>query len=70
LQSTASVGEVPYAWSIESDALVWGANATAVLKFADPASLQFATPMPRKMESVAASTGAIPISARQAKRAS
>ena len=35
----ASVGEVPYAWSIESDALVWGANATAVLKFADPASL-------------------------------
>jgi diguanylate cyclase (GGDEF)-like protein len=38
--------------------------------FADPASLQFATPMPRKMESVAASTGAIPISARQAKRAS
>src|SRR4029077_20345167 len=38
--------------------------------FADPASLQFATPMPRKLESVAASTAAIPISARQAKRAS
>jgi diguanylate cyclase (GGDEF)-like protein len=38
-QIMASVGEVPYAWSIESDALVWGANATAVLKFADPASL-------------------------------
>jgi diguanylate cyclase (GGDEF)-like protein len=38
-QIMASVGEVPYAWSIESDALVWGANAAAVLKFADPAAL-------------------------------
>src|SRR6185503_15171356 len=35
----ASVGEVPYEWSIESDALVWGANAAAVLKLADPTVL-------------------------------
>ena len=35
----ASVGEVPYEWSIESDDLVWGANAVAVLKLADPAAL-------------------------------
>ena len=27
----ASVGEVPYEWSIESDALTWGVNAAAVL---------------------------------------
>src|SRR2546423_1698295 len=38
--------------------------------FADPASLQFAAPMPRKLEAAIASTAAIPITARQAKRAS
>lgn len=30
-QIMASVGEVPYAWTIESDALSWGANAASVL---------------------------------------
>jgi diguanylate cyclase (GGDEF)-like protein len=34
-----SVGDVPYEWSIDSDALVWGANAAAVLKLADPTAL-------------------------------
>ena len=37
--------------------------------FADPAVLQFAAPMPRKIEVVAASTAAIPISVHQAKGA-
>lgn len=32
----ASVGEVPYAWTIESDALTWGANAAEVLQVRDP----------------------------------
>ena len=27
----ASIGETPYEWSIESDVLAWGANATEVL---------------------------------------
>ncbi len=31
----AAVGEVPYAWSIDSDALAWGANAADVLKVSD-----------------------------------
>ena len=35
----ASVGEVPYEWRIDSDALVWGPNAGAVLAVADPAVL-------------------------------
>jgi diguanylate cyclase len=38
--------------------------------FADPASLLFTAPTPRKIEPVTASSGAIPITARQAKRAS
>jgi diguanylate cyclase (GGDEF)-like protein len=38
--------------------------------FADPAALLFAAPTPRKIEPVSASSGAIPITARQAKRAS
>ena len=41
-----------------------------VSAFADPASLQFAAPMPRKPEPVVAPAAAIPITARQAKRAS
>jgi diguanylate cyclase (GGDEF)-like protein len=35
----ASVGETPYQWSIESDVLVWGANAAQVLKVSDPAAI-------------------------------
>jgi diguanylate cyclase (GGDEF)-like protein len=35
----ASVGEVPYEWSIDSDQIVWGANASAVLMVCDPAAL-------------------------------
>jgi diguanylate cyclase (GGDEF)-like protein len=31
----ASVGEVPYAWSIADDTLTWGANAAAVLSIRD-----------------------------------
>ncbi len=31
----ASIGEVAYEWSVESDALVWGDNATAVLMIAN-----------------------------------
>jgi diguanylate cyclase (GGDEF)-like protein len=31
----AAVGEVPYAWSIGNDALVWGTNAADVLKVTD-----------------------------------
>ena len=27
----ASIGEAPYEWTIESDVLAWGANATDVL---------------------------------------
>jgi diguanylate cyclase (GGDEF)-like protein len=38
--------------------------------FADPASLQFAAPLPRKIEPAVTVAAAIPISARQAKRAS
>jgi diguanylate cyclase (GGDEF)-like protein len=33
----ASVGEVPYEWSIENDELIWGANAAEVLSIAAPA---------------------------------
>ena len=32
----ASVGEAPYEWSIDSDALAWGANAAAVLMVGEP----------------------------------
>jgi diguanylate cyclase (GGDEF)-like protein len=32
----AAVGEAPYEWRMESDALAWGANAAEVLKVADP----------------------------------
>jgi diguanylate cyclase (GGDEF)-like protein len=32
----AAVGEAPYEWRIDSDALAWGANAVEVLKVADP----------------------------------
>ena len=35
----ASVGEVPYEWSIASDALPWGANAADVLMVGDPAAI-------------------------------
>ena len=38
-QILASVGEVPYEWRIDSDALVWGANVGAVLAGADAAAL-------------------------------
>jgi diguanylate cyclase (GGDEF)-like protein len=31
----AAVGEVPYEWRIDSDALAWGANAAEVIKVAD-----------------------------------
>ena len=32
----ASIGEVPYEWSIDNDALVWGRNAAEVLMYAVP----------------------------------
>jgi len=35
----ASVGEVPYAWQIDSDALVWGRNVGEVLPIGDPATI-------------------------------
>ena len=35
----ASVGEVPYEWRIDSDVIVWGPNAGAVLGVADVAAL-------------------------------
>jgi diguanylate cyclase (GGDEF)-like protein len=35
----AAVGEIPYAWRIDSDALVWGPNAPTVLGPFDPAAL-------------------------------
>ena len=35
----ASVGEVPYAWDIATDALAWGINAAAVLHVRDPGSI-------------------------------
>ena len=35
----ASVGEVPYEWQIGSDAIVWGANAGAVLEVDDLATI-------------------------------
>jgi diguanylate cyclase (GGDEF)-like protein len=38
-QILASVGEVPYEWRIDSDALVWGPNVGAVLAVADTAAL-------------------------------
>jgi diguanylate cyclase (GGDEF)-like protein len=38
-QILASVGEVPYEWRIDSDAVVWGSNVLAVLAGADAAAL-------------------------------
>jgi diguanylate cyclase (GGDEF)-like protein len=35
----ASVGEAPYQWQLNSDALTWGANADAVLMVDDPAAI-------------------------------
>jgi diguanylate cyclase (GGDEF)-like protein len=35
----ASVGEVPYAWRIDTDALVWGRNVSEVLPIGDPAAI-------------------------------
>jgi diguanylate cyclase (GGDEF)-like protein len=35
----ASVGEVPYEWRLDSDALLWGANVADVLTGIDPAAL-------------------------------
>ena len=35
----ASVGEVPYAWQIDSDALVWGRNVGEVLLIGDPVAI-------------------------------
>jgi len=32
----AAVGEAPYEWRLDSDALAWGANAAEVLKVTDP----------------------------------
>ena len=32
----AAVGEVPYAWQVDTDALAWGPNAADVLKVTDP----------------------------------
>jgi diguanylate cyclase (GGDEF)-like protein len=34
-----SVGEVPYVWRIDSDALLWGRNVGGVLAIRDPASI-------------------------------
>jgi EAL domain-containing protein (putative c-di-GMP-specific phosphodiesterase class I) len=42
----------------------------AASAFTDPSALQFATPVPRAAEPAAPSGSAIPISARQARRAS
>src|SRR5262249_4566109 len=38
-QILASVGEAPYAWQLDSDALTWGANVGEVLTGVDPAAL-------------------------------
>ena len=38
-----SVGEVPYDWRIDSDALIWGANAADVLLIRDPAAVSTGT---------------------------
>jgi diguanylate cyclase (GGDEF)-like protein len=35
----ASIGEVPYAWQLASDRLLWGPNVTGVLPVTDPAAL-------------------------------
>ncbi len=35
----ASIGEVAYLWRIDSDALVWGANACKVLNISDAATI-------------------------------
>jgi diguanylate cyclase (GGDEF)-like protein len=35
----ASIGEVPYRWEIESDTLIWGANAPSVLMIADVSTI-------------------------------
>jgi diguanylate cyclase (GGDEF)-like protein len=38
-QILASVGEVPYDWRIDTDALLWGANVASVLLVPDPAAI-------------------------------
>jgi diguanylate cyclase (GGDEF)-like protein len=35
----ASVGEVPYEWRLDSDAIVWGRNACEVLAVSDPTAI-------------------------------
>src|ERR1019366_511870 len=35
----AAIGDVPYEWRIDTDALAWGANLRAVLGTLDPAAL-------------------------------
>ena len=35
----AAIGEIPYAWRIDSDALAWGPNVHSVLAPLDPAAL-------------------------------
>src|SRR5690606_30831626 len=35
----ASIGEVAYAWDLETDQLAWGPNAAAVLGIDDPAAI-------------------------------
>ena len=35
----ASIGETPYQWSIDSDVLAWGPNATEVLKVGSLAAI-------------------------------
>jgi diguanylate cyclase (GGDEF)-like protein len=35
----ASIGEVPYEWEIESDALTWGPNTTSVLMISDVSAI-------------------------------
>ena len=34
-----SVGEVPYVWQIDSDALIWGRNVGEVLAISNPAAI-------------------------------
>src|SRR5271170_1790746 len=42
-QILASVGEVPYDWRIDTDALLWGANVADVLLVPDPAAIASGT---------------------------
>src|SRR5262249_24547440 len=38
-QIFVSVGEVPYAWQIDSDALLWGGNVAQGLAISDPSAI-------------------------------